>query len=286
MLPTRHQPCQSQPPPACQATPGRGAGSTVAGVGWCHAFGPQIRPGCDQPMVASDASCSCPHCGVVCPGRFRGCAQVWASGLQPPVLIQEHSRSYPRDPRDHRDHRDSSADSAPPLARRASEPRIQDPEAAPVITDQDPLPLPSAPGPARQDDPKHPSGVRFVVFALDDNIDGRSTVERVAELLGALVYPTSGNGKSPPTPALSTDEVAEATEIAKPVDDASSSIRGTQVDATVSSPAGSFQGAAGEEASAVRETSTVEGSGIVGPGARVLPRIRLRSRPWPGPPDT
>ncbi len=34
-------------------------------------------------MLAGVASCSCEECGTVCPGRFRGCASVWAAGPQP-----------------------------------------------------------------------------------------------------------------------------------------------------------------------------------------------------------
>jgi hypothetical protein len=51
-------------------------------MGWCHAFGPQIREGCDHAMVAGSRSCSCPECGAVCPGKFPGCTAVWAAGPQ------------------------------------------------------------------------------------------------------------------------------------------------------------------------------------------------------------
>jgi hypothetical protein len=37
-------------------------------------------------MLAGVASCSCEECGTVCPGRFRGCASVWAAGPQPVSL--------------------------------------------------------------------------------------------------------------------------------------------------------------------------------------------------------
>jgi hypothetical protein len=33
-------------------------------------------------MVAGASSCSCPECGVVCKGKFPGCATVWAAGPQ------------------------------------------------------------------------------------------------------------------------------------------------------------------------------------------------------------
>ncbi len=51
-------------------------------MGWCQAFGPQIREGCDHSMVAGSSSCSCPDCGVVCKGKFPGCRSVWAAGPQ------------------------------------------------------------------------------------------------------------------------------------------------------------------------------------------------------------
>lgn len=59
-------------------------------MGWCHEFGPQINDGCDRPMVAGEAACSCPACGVVCTGRFTGCAAVWARG---PRVLQIGSRA-------------------------------------------------------------------------------------------------------------------------------------------------------------------------------------------------
>jgi hypothetical protein len=49
-------------------------------MGWCHAFGPQIRDGCDHAMVADYDSCSCSACGAVCHGLFPGCSSVWAAG--------------------------------------------------------------------------------------------------------------------------------------------------------------------------------------------------------------
>lgn len=49
-------------------------------MGWCHEFGSQIEEGCDHPMMAGEAACSCEVCGVSCPGRFAGCATVWARG--------------------------------------------------------------------------------------------------------------------------------------------------------------------------------------------------------------
>src|SRR5436305_11174449 len=49
-------------------------------MGWCHEFGPQIREGCGDPMRAGGSACAGPQCGVVCRGRFAGCAEVWARG--------------------------------------------------------------------------------------------------------------------------------------------------------------------------------------------------------------
>lgn len=49
-------------------------------MGWCHEFGSQIQEGCDHPMTAGEEACSCEACGVSCPGRFAGCATVWARG--------------------------------------------------------------------------------------------------------------------------------------------------------------------------------------------------------------
>src|SRR5438270_2431009 len=62
-------------------------------MGWCHEFGPQIREGCGHPMRAGESACSCPQCGVVCRGRFAGCAEVWARGprevhvVSPPAAL-------------------------------------------------------------------------------------------------------------------------------------------------------------------------------------------------------
>ncbi len=50
-------------------------------MGWCHEFGLEIEPLCSHPMVAGRASCSCPECGTVCPGRFEGgCESVFQRG--------------------------------------------------------------------------------------------------------------------------------------------------------------------------------------------------------------
>ncbi|GAC1543450.1 MAG: hypothetical protein NVS3B12_31940 [Acidimicrobiales bacterium] len=52
-------------------------------MGICHEFGPTIQAGCDHPMVANRPdACTCLECGVVCHGKFAGCATVWARGPQ------------------------------------------------------------------------------------------------------------------------------------------------------------------------------------------------------------
>src|SRR5438067_4917523 len=62
-------------------------------MGWCHEFGPQIREGCGHPMRAGESACVCPQCGVLCSGRFAGCAEVWARGprevhvVSPPTTL-------------------------------------------------------------------------------------------------------------------------------------------------------------------------------------------------------
>ena len=60
-------------------------------MGWCHEFGSQIQEGCDHPMTAGEAACSCEACGVSCPGRFAGCATVWARGPRPVKLAASAS---------------------------------------------------------------------------------------------------------------------------------------------------------------------------------------------------
>jgi hypothetical protein len=60
-------------------------------MGWCSAFGPQIREGCDHAMVAGKDSCSCADCGAVCLGLFKGCAHVWAAGPRSVVLTRPTS---------------------------------------------------------------------------------------------------------------------------------------------------------------------------------------------------
>jgi len=70
----------------------------MEGMGRCQEFGPQISPGCGHPMVAGQESCGCPECGVVCTGRFAGCAKVWAVG--PIDLTDQTSRTAALPPLD------------------------------------------------------------------------------------------------------------------------------------------------------------------------------------------
>jgi hypothetical protein len=58
-------------------------------MGLCTEFGTHIHAGCDEPMVAGSASCSCPSCHVVCTGRFQGCAIVWAKGSGPVTIPRQ-----------------------------------------------------------------------------------------------------------------------------------------------------------------------------------------------------
>ena len=55
-------------------------------MGLCHDFGSQIAEGCSHPMRAGLESCTCDVCGVVCEGRFEGCAEVWTRGPHPILL--------------------------------------------------------------------------------------------------------------------------------------------------------------------------------------------------------
>jgi len=53
-------------------------------MAWCQEFGVQIHEGCDHLMAADFDRCSCADCGVICHGKFPGCATVWAAG---PVAV-------------------------------------------------------------------------------------------------------------------------------------------------------------------------------------------------------
>ena len=57
-------------------------------MGWCHEFGVQVRDGCDHPVTAGSSACHCTSCGVVCEGRFGGCATVWANGPRQVTLVR------------------------------------------------------------------------------------------------------------------------------------------------------------------------------------------------------
>ena len=66
--------------PAAEAPIGSGK------MGWCTEFAHPIRQHCNEPMVAGEASCSCPSCGATCTGLFSACPQVWAHAHQPVFL--------------------------------------------------------------------------------------------------------------------------------------------------------------------------------------------------------
>jgi DNA-binding SARP family transcriptional activator len=50
-------------------------------MGWCHEFGCQITSGCNHPMKAGAASCTCTVCDTVCTGKFSGCPEVFARAV-------------------------------------------------------------------------------------------------------------------------------------------------------------------------------------------------------------
>ncbi len=50
-------------------------------MGWCHEFGCQITSGCNHPMKAGQASCTCTVCETVCTGKFSGCPEVFARSV-------------------------------------------------------------------------------------------------------------------------------------------------------------------------------------------------------------
>lgn len=67
-------------------------------MGRCYEFGPVIGAGCEHTMVvpSSGGRCECPNCGVICEGRFSGCAAVIAKpgyvhALAPPSARQLHA---------------------------------------------------------------------------------------------------------------------------------------------------------------------------------------------------
>jgi DNA-binding SARP family transcriptional activator len=50
-------------------------------MGWCHEFGCQITSGCNHPMKAGAAACTCTMCETVCRGKFSGCPEVFARSV-------------------------------------------------------------------------------------------------------------------------------------------------------------------------------------------------------------
>ncbi|HVE94870.1 MAG TPA: hypothetical protein VNB24_08130 [Acidimicrobiales bacterium] len=64
-------------------------------MGLCNAFGPQIREGCDHPMVAGADACYCAECGVVCKSKFEGCRDVWLGAKPVPKNFVERPAAAP-----------------------------------------------------------------------------------------------------------------------------------------------------------------------------------------------
>jgi len=133
-------------------------------VGWCHAFGSQIQSGCDQPMVAGETSCCCSACGVVCRGRFRGCAQVWAMGPDVPVVVDVHPRFHVRD----------------------------QPEVPTTIDDADPCSKAANNSGYRVGDLKSRGGSHFLVVAVDEGVDVGAAIDGIAGLLDQMSRARSG----------------------------------------------------------------------------------------------
>ena len=83
------------PPPVSAGASSRLVGTLTVDMGRCYEFGPVIGPGCEHTMVvpSSGGRCECPNCGVICEGRFSGCAAVIAKpgyvhALAPPSARQ------------------------------------------------------------------------------------------------------------------------------------------------------------------------------------------------------
>lgn len=104
-------------------------------MGWCHEFGSQIEEGCDHPMTAGEAACSCEACGVACPGRFAGCATVWARGPREVRFSAPATRISGRTQADTAVPPDALPDPAPaPEVAAADEPAAEPDPPAPRAT--------------------------------------------------------------------------------------------------------------------------------------------------------
>jgi DNA-binding SARP family transcriptional activator len=82
-------------------------------MGWCHEFGCQITSGCNHPMKAGQASCTCTVCETVCTGKFSGCPEVFARSVpvaapSRPAQPAQAAQPAPAQP---------AAQAAPPPAR-------------------------------------------------------------------------------------------------------------------------------------------------------------------------
>src|SRR3954467_15710016 len=67
-------------------------------MGWCHEFGCQITSGCNHPMKAGAAACTCSVCDTVCEGKFSGCPEVFARAVvvSAPVAASQPAPMPPR----------------------------------------------------------------------------------------------------------------------------------------------------------------------------------------------
>jgi len=151
-------------------------------MGLCHDFGSQIAEGCNHPMRAVLESCRCDVCGVVCEGRFEGCAEVWARGPHPILL-----RVAP--PAD---------DLLPALAGRGADNGHQPPAEAPAAA-LDPIPPALEAGAAvvpmaqvvPAGEPAAADGLRWVEGAFDtlrQEVEGlRSALAKEQALVATLV---------------------------------------------------------------------------------------------------
>ncbi|MGI8810457.1 MAG: hypothetical protein ACR2KK_21915, partial [Acidimicrobiales bacterium] len=61
-------------------------------MGWCHEFGCQITSGCNHPMKAGAAACTCLVCDTVCAGKFSGCPEVFARAVAVAAPVARPSR--------------------------------------------------------------------------------------------------------------------------------------------------------------------------------------------------
>ncbi len=98
-------------------------------MGLCHDFGSQIAERCNHPIRAGANACTCDVCGVVCPGLFDACSDVWAACPRPVLLtgrpladevLAAPPAPDPFPPPVPVDHRSNGADAVPATASEAS----------------------------------------------------------------------------------------------------------------------------------------------------------------------